>query len=494
MQKIIDLNTKGLSILPTGVEFPAYDRSELKTGIIHVGPGGFHRTHQAYYVDELLKNHGIKDWAICGVGLMEPDRLVHKRLKSQDHLYTLMVNNPDGTFTARVIGSITGYMFAPDDPDAVIEKMAHPDTRIVSLTITEGGYNFNQVTGEFQSGNTDIQHDLRHPNRPKTIFGFLAESLKRRMDRGLPAYTVLSCDNIQHNGDVAKRMVLAFADIRDKALRIWIEQNVSFPNSMVDRITPVTREENKMTLQKEFGINDSCPVICEPFCQWVIEDYFSSGRPPWEKAGVQFVKDVSPFEKMKIRLLNAGHSLLGFTGALYGYTFIHEVVHDQLFARFLRDFMDIEVTPVLDEVPGINLDFYKNSLFERFGNPQIKDNVARICLQSSAKIPKFLLPTVNDQLKAGGSVNRSAFVVAAWCRYAEGSDEKGNKYPVEDDMKVVIQEAALRSRLDPLAFLKIETIFGDLAYSGQFTEAYQKALQCIYKNGVATSIREMNFD
>jgi mannitol 2-dehydrogenase len=234
-------------------------------------------------------------------------------------------------------------------------------------------------------------------------------------------------------------------------------------------------------------------VICEPFCQWVIEDKFSDGRPQWEKSGAQFVTDVSPYEKMKIRLLNAGHSLLGFSGALHGYTFIHEVVHDKLFAGFLRDFMDMEVTPVLDEVPGINLDSYKDNLFERFGNPQIKDKVARICLQSSAKIPKFLLPTVREQIKAGGPVDLSALVVAAWCRYSEGYDEGGNKYNVEDDMSAILQEMAVRSHQDPLAFLKIEPVFGDLINSEKFIHAYTNALKCLYKKGVAACIKDRNY-
>jgi mannitol 2-dehydrogenase len=258
---------------------------------------------------------------------------------------------------------------------------------------------------------------------------------------------------------------------------------------MVDRITPVTTPADIENLKSVYGIEDAWPVVCEPFIQWIIEDNYSNGRPVWESVGVQFVPDVSPFEKMKIRLLNAGHSLLGFTGALHGYTFIHDVIHDQLFAKFLRDFMDKEVTPVLDEVPGIDLDTYKESLFERFGNSRIKDRVARICLQSSAKIPKFLLPTVREQLKAGGPVECSALVIAAWCRYCEGFDEAGNKYPIEDEMKDILQEKALDSHNDPLSFLRIETIFGDLINSKRFTEAYMNALECLYHKGVIACLK-----
>ena len=285
-------------------------------------------------------------------------------------------------------------------------------------------------------------------------------------------------------------MLLAFAGSKDVDLADWIGKNAAFPNCMVDRITPVTTEAVRQSLLQEFGVNDSCPVICEPYCQWVIEDNFCNGRPVWENEGAQIVTDVTNYEKMKIRLLNAGHSLLGFSGALHGYTFIHEVVSDKLFSGFLRDFMDKEVTPVLDDVPGIDLDSYKDSLIERFGNPGIRDNVSRICLQSSAKIPKFLLPTVYDQLKKGGPVDRAAFVVACWCRYAEGHDESGNNYPIEDDMGPILQDMALRSHNDPLAFLRIEPVFGDLINYRIFTEAYSDALQCLYQRGVVSCIKE----
>ena len=483
MDKYVSLNNRNLKLLRPVIVRPEYDRSKLFTSIVHAGVGGFHRSHQAYYTD-LLCGKGVTDWSICGIGLMKNDRPMKKNLEHQDHLYTLMVNYPDGKVTAQVIGSITEYMYVPDNPVLVIKKMAQPETRIVSLTITEGGYNFNQSTGEFIFDNPDIQWDLRNPESPRTIFSLLAESLKLRKEKNLKPYTVLSCDNIQHNGDVAKRMLIAFTDLKDRSLRKWIEDNVSFPNCMVDRITPVSTEETKQTLTDNFGIDDKCPVICEPFCQWIIEDRFVAGRPQWEDAGAQFVPDVAPFEKMKIRLLNAGHSLLGFTGALHGYDYIHECVGDDLFTQLLRNFMDKEVTPVLDPVPGIDLASYKNTLVERFGNASIKDTVARICGQSSAKIPKFLLPTIHDQLKSQGPVNISAFVIAAWCCYSRGTDEKGRKYDLDDELRSELNQAALKSDSDELAFLKIEPVFGDLIKSASFTEAYLKALRNIRLNGI----------
>ena len=402
MQETIKLNAKNLHLLPGEVVIPAYDRSKIKTGIVHIGIGGFHRAHEAFYTDQILQHHGVTDWGICGVALLDADRKIFNTLTDQDGLYTLMITGPDGTLTARVIGSIIEYLFAPENPGAVIEKMADPDIKIITLTITEGGYNFNSATGEFQIAEPSIQWDLNNPENPKTIFGYITQALKRRRDRGIAGLTIQSCDNIQKNGDLLKRMLLAYMKEAEPGLTDWIEKQVTFPNSMVDRITPVTTQPDIENLKSVYGIEDAWPVVCEPFIQWIIEDNYSNGRPAWESVGVQFVQDVSPFEKMKIRLLNAGHSLLGFTGALHGYTYIHDVVHDQLFAKFLRDFMDKEVTPVLDEVPGIDLDTYKDKLFERFGNSQIRDKVSRICLQSSAKIPKFLIPTIREQLKAGG--------------------------------------------------------------------------------------------
>ena len=489
MQETIKLNAKNLCRLPDEVTVPGYDRSKVKAGIVHIGVGAFHRAHQAFFTDQILQHPGSTDWGICGISLLDTDSTIFNDLSEQDGLYTLMITKPDGTLTTRVIGSIVEYLFAPKNPDAVIEKITDPDIKIITLTITEGGYIFNSASGEFQIAEPSIQWDLNNPGNPKTVYGYITQALKRRKDRGISGLTIQSCDNIQKNGDLLKRMLLTFAKKAEPGLVDWIEKQVTFPNSMVDRITPVTSPSDIENLRSVRHFEDKCPVICEPFVQWIIEDNYSDGRPDWESVGVQFVADVSPFEKMKIRLLNAGHSLLGFLGALKGYTYIHEVVHDKLFANLLRDFMDKEVTPVLDEVPGINLDAYKESLFERFGNSLIKDKVARICQQSSAKIPKFLLPTIHEQIEAGGPTERSVLVIAAWCRYAEGFDEAGNKYQVEDEMKDILQERALYSHHDPLSFLRIESVFGDLVNSKKFTTTYIKALNCLYQKGVVECVK-----
>jgi len=491
MQQYLKLNQENLSRLPEEIRTPGYNRRQVKAGIIHIGVGAFHRSHQAFFTDQILHNSENSNWGICGIALLESDRSNYNALKAQDGLYTLTVANPDGSSETMVPGSLIEFMFAPENPNAVIEKIAHQDIKIITLTITEGGYNFNSE-GEFLMNQPLVQWDLNHPGQPKTVFGYLTMGLKRRMERSLKGLTIQSCDNIQKNGDLLKRMLLTFIKVSEPDLAAWVEREVTFPNSMVDRITPAATESDSEYIRKAFGIEDRCPVVCEPFVQWVIEDNYSQGRPRWESAGVQFAGDVAPFEKMKIRLLNAGHSLLGFLGALHGYTYIHEVVNDPVFARLLRDFMDKEVIPVLDEVPGINMKEYKDMLFYRFGNPRIRDRVARICQQSSAKIPKFLLPTVHDQLLRGGPVERSALVIAAWCRYSEGIDEKGKKYQIDDEISNILQAKAISSHKDPLAFLEIEKVFGDLIKSERFIKAYVRSLECLYHKGASACAVEIS--
>ena len=293
----VKLNAQNLDTFPNNVSVPEYDRANLKAEIVHIGVGGFHRAHLAFYVNKLIK--GGEASALCGIGLREGDRKLHDIFKTQDHLYTLMVKHPDGKIDAEVIGSIVDFKMGTTDPEGVVAQMANADTQIVSLTITEGGYNFNPTTGEFNFDNPDIQHELQHPQDPKTVYGFLTVALKRRRDAGLPAFTILICDNIEHNGDMARKMLLTFAEAQDADLAKWIAQEVSFPNSMVDRITPVTTPADIETLAQNYGVQDAWPVTCEPFIQWVVEDKFSNGRPAFEKVGVQFVPDVGPYEKMK---------------------------------------------------------------------------------------------------------------------------------------------------------------------------------------------------
>ena len=287
------LNQQSLAYMPSHVDTPSYDRRKVKAGIVHIGVGGFHRAHQAMYINELLKTPGSEQWGICGVGLLEANRVLRDVLKQQDYLYTLTVRHPNGTIDNTVIGSMIDFLFAPENKQAVINKLAHPDTKIVSLTITEGGYNFNPVTGEFDYANPDIINDINNPNDPITAFGYIAAALKLRKEQGLNAFTVQSCDNIQHNGNVTRKMLLAFAAEQDAALSEWIAANVMFPNAMVDRITPVSKQSDIEYVVDAYGVSDEWPITCESFTQWVIEDSFCDGRPNWDNAGAQFVKDLS---------------------------------------------------------------------------------------------------------------------------------------------------------------------------------------------------------
>jgi mannitol 2-dehydrogenase len=482
------LTSAALNDLPASIATPTYDRSKLKTGIVHFGVGGFHRAHQAMYLDRLMNAGKAMDWAICGVGVLPGDARMKEVLDSQDCLYALTVKHPDGTRDRRVIGSIIEYLFAPDDPEAVIEKLASPDTRIVSLTVTEGGYNFHHVTGEFDADNPDVVHDLKPDALPRTVFGLVTEALSRRRDRGIAPFTVMSCDNIQGNGDVARKMFTAFASLKDAQLGEWVMDNVRFPNSMVDRITPVTTAEDREATAAEYGVEDVWPVVCEPFEQWVLEDSFTLGRPPFEDAGVQLVDDVEPYELMKLRLLNASHQGLCYFGYLAGYRYAHEVCQDPIFAKFLLDYMEKEATPTLHPVPGIDLDLYRQTLIERFSNEHIRDTLARLCAESSDRIPKWLLPVVRANLATGGEIHRSAAIVASWARYDEGTDEQGQPIEVVDRLKDRLMAAAAQQHQDKPAFVSDREIFGDLIDNATFVDAYTSALENLHSKGARATV------
>jgi len=470
---------------------PTYDRGRVSIGVVHIGVGAFHRAHQAMYHDRLMNDGTALDWGICGVGVMPADRLMKEALTAQDGLYTLVVKYSDGTHQARVIGSIVEYLFAPDDPEAVVERMAAESTRIVSLTVTEGGYNIDHVTGDFDASNAVIVDDLRPGASPRTSFGFVTEALRRRADRGLAPFTVMSCDNLPGNGSLARRVFTAFARLRDPALADWIDDEVRFPNSMVDRITPVTTDADRALVRDRFGIDDRWPVVCEPFTQWVLEDEFSAGRPPYDAAGVQIVDDVTPYELMKLRLLNASHQALCYFGYLCGYRLVHEAAQDSLFRRFLLGYMVEEATPTLDPVPGVDLDEYQHTLLERFSNPEIRDTIARLCAESSDRIPKWLFPVIRHQLSTGGQISRSAAVVASWARYAEGMDEQGRPIEIVDRLRDSIMAVAGRNREDPLAFIANGSIFGDLVDNEPFVAAYRSALSSLHERGARATLESL---
>jgi mannitol 2-dehydrogenase len=492
MKNSITLNQANLRLMPPGVITPSYNRDQVVSRIVHIGVGNFHRSHEAYYTNELMERYGVLDCGICGVGLLDYDRRIYNILKDQDGLYTLVTKELDGSLSPRVIGSIVEYLFAPENPIAVIEKMAHPDISIISLTITEGGYNLNEATGEFDFSNPVVVEDMKNPMSPKTVFGYLAQAMKLRMKRGIAGCTIQSCDNIQGNGDVAKKALINYVEKAEPELLPWIEEHVSFPNAMVDRITPVTVAADIEKLQKEFLVEDQWPVVCEPFIQWVIEDTFAGERPAWEKVGAQFVENVLPFENMKLRLLNAGHSVLGMLGALHGYKTIDEAARDEDFIIFLKAFMDEEVTPMLGDLGGIDLEAYKESLIARFQNIHIKDLVSRICLESSAKIPIFLLPTIKAQLQGDLNITRAAFVVAAWCKYNDGIDENGIRYDIEDAMSDELIRTAALSHQEPIRFLEIESVFGDLRNNSNFVNAFLSSLELLRSKKVKDCVRDIN--
>lgn len=492
------LSNQTLPGLPEEVARPTYDRSALTPGIVHFGVGGFHRAHQAMYLDRLM-NESPEDslgWSIVGVGTMPGDARMRDAMADQDCLFTLVVKHPDGRLEPRVIGAMSAYLFAPDDPEAVLATLTDPGVRIVSLTITEGGYHVNQVTGEFDPADESLQADVQDPAQPpRSAFGFITEALRRRREAGVEPFTVMSCDNLPGNGDVAGQMITSFARLQDEhrsgeGLADWMDGHVQFPNCMVDRITPVTAQEDIEALAERFGIEDAWPVVCEPFTQWVLEDHFPTGRPAFEEVGVQVVDDVVPYELMKLRLLNASHQALCYLGYLAGYRYAHEVAQDPLFVDFLLGYMEHEGSPTLPEVPDVDLADYRQTLVERFANPEVRDTLARLCAESSDRIPKWLVPVIRHNLEHDGQIERSALVVASWARYAEGVDEQGEPIEVVDRHKDRVMAAAARQSEEPLAFLEDETFFGDLRHDERFAAAYTHFLQRLHEVGARTTLED----
>ncbi len=470
---------------------PTYDRTAVTSGIVHVGVGGFHRAHQAMYLDALLQSGGDPAWGLTGIGLLPGDSRMRDVLDAQDGLYTLVVEQPEGTREPQVVGSILRYVYAPDDVDAAIEAVAHPDTRIVSLTVTEGGYNVDR-DGAFVLDDPAVQADLAAPDQPRTVFGLVAAGLRRRRERGLDSPTVMSCDNVQSNGDVARTAFVGFAEALDAVtgedLAPWMRERTRFPSSMVDRITPVTPEGLSAEVAEEFGLEDGWPVVTEPYVEWALEDDFTQGRPALEDVGVRLVDDVTPYELMKLRLLNASHQGIAYLGHLCGYRLVHDAAQDPLFVDFLLRYMTEEATPTLPEVPGVDLDEYRHTLIERFANPRIADTIARLAAESSDRIPTWLLPVVRENLRTGGPVERSATIVAAWARYAEGVDEAGDPIEVVDRLADTLVPLARSQREDPTAFLAHRPVFGDLVEDERFVEAFTRALTSLHEKGARATL------
>ena len=484
------LNEAALPELAGRLPVPSYDRASVRTGIVHFGVGGFHRSHEAMFIDRIL-SLGARDWGICGVGVLPADVRMRDVLAAQDGLYTLVLKSPEGTEEARIIGSLTEYLFAPDDPAAVIRKLADPATRIVSLSVTEGGYNINDATGEFEPRTLDVVHDLTPNTVPFPVFGLITAALAQRREQGTTPFTVMSCDNIQGNGNVARKALVSFARLKDPKLAGWISDTVAFPNSMVDRITPVTTDADRAALTETYGITDAWPVVAEPFEQWVLEDKFSTGRPPLEDVGVQIVDDVEPYELMKLRLLNASHQVMSYLGYLAGHRYVHQVCTDPLFADFILDFMEHEATPTLRPVPGIDLHAYRNELIHRFSNPAIRDTLARQMVDASERIPKFVLPVLREQLGLGGPIDRATLVIAAWVRYLELTDVQDEPVDIIDPRLGELRAAVRADHADPGAFLNLTEIFGDLGQNVRFATAYRQAREALERSGARTAVQDL---
>ena len=486
------LNKQNLNRLAPEVALPAYTLSDTRQGIAHIGVGGFHRAHQAYYIDALMNTGEALDWAICGVGLRAEDRRARDDLKEQDYLFTLFELGDSDDAEVRVIGAIRDMLLAEDGAQALIDKLADPQIRIVSLTITEGGYCIDDSNGEFMAHLPQIQHDLAHSEAPKTVFGFLCAALEKRRAAGIPAFTVMSCDNLPHNGAVTRKALLAFASLRNSDLCSWIDTNVSFPNAMVDRITPMTSTAHRLQLADKHGVDDAWPVVCEPFVQWVLEDKFVNGRPSWEKVGVQFTDDVSPYEEMKIKLLNGSHLALTYLGFLKGYRFVHETMNDPLFVRYMRAYMDLDVTPQLAPVPGIDLSDYKDTLVARFSNQAIADQLERVCSDGSSKFPKFTIPTINRLIADGRETRRAALVVAAWALYLKGVDENGDTYTIPDPRAAFCQALVVDDELITERLLGVEEIFGAaIPKSAEFVAAFEWCYNSLRDEGVTRTLERV---
>ncbi len=480
------LSTATLGALPAGIAAPRYQRSDLKPGILHIGVGNFHRAHQAVYLDDLFNKGLAHDFALVGAGVRATDIAMRSALQAQDWLTTVVEQEAHAS-RARVTGSMVDFV-APGDSAAVLAAIADPAIRIVSLTITEGGYYISPATQKFDPAHPDIAADARNFTAPKTAFGLIAAALKQRRDSGGKPFTVMSCDNIPGNGHVTQNAVAGLAELVDPKLAQWIRANVAFPNAMVDRITPATSARERSLLLSQWGLEDAWPVFCEEFRQWVIEDHFSDGRPKLEEVGVTFTQDVAPYELMKIRILNGGHAAIAYPAALLDIHFVHEAMEDKQIAAFLEKLTKTEIMPTVPPPPATDLEDYRELIVRRFANPKIGDTISRLCLDGSNRQPKFILPSARDRLVAGQSAAGLALVSALWCRYAFGVSESGKTIAPNDENWDRLQVHARRAKDEPKAYLEMTDIFGANASDPAYVAAFSKALTKLWAQGVRATL------
>jgi mannitol 2-dehydrogenase len=484
----VALNQQNLERIAEYVPVPNYNREALKCGIVHISVGGFHRAHQAVYVHKFLEQFE-GDWMICGVGLLPGDKENIDALKKQDGLYTVIERTAAGD-EAYIVGSMKTALHAPSESEAVMAQLCDPATRILSLTITEKGYCYNKE-GDLDLSNALLQKE-KESGQPLTAYGYALRALKARKEAGIAPFTIMSCDNLPGNGDLTRRLFLQYAEENAPDMVSWIEENVTFPNAMVDRITPVTTQAIVDLARDKFLVEDQWPVVCEDYLQWVLEDKFCNGRPALDEVGVQIVPDVHPYEKMKVRLLNGSHSALAYLSYLMGYRAVDKAMADPLIAKFVRAYMDKDVTPSVPDVPGVDLKAYKDKLIERFSNPAISDQVQRLAEDGSAKIPNSILPCIRHQLDKGGSIEYAALALAGWFRYLSGVDEEAQAIDIKDPMADKLRAKMQLDSRDPTAILGVSDLFGtDLPTNKRFVMAVKVAMESLAEKGARATLQEM---
>lgn len=470
-----------------------YDRSALKTGILHIGVGNFHRAHQERYTDSLITdNPDQSSWAVAGAMLLDSDRDVYQSLKAQNGLYTLTEFNPDGTTASRQIGSLVDVMWAHDDADKIIDKIASPDTKIITLTITQSPYNIDPKTGEFDFDNIAVKTDLNTPGTPISVFGYLAQGLLRRCNANAGPVTILSCDNLRRNGDTTRRAVMAFLNAFDKDVALWAETNITFPNSVVERITPETASEDVERLNGISGSDDAAPVGSESYIRWIIEDRFAAGRPAWEKVGVTFTDDIAPYADMKLSLLNAAQTMLAYPAFLGGYRKVDEAMADSRIVKLVCEFMDTDVTPYIKTPAGLDLIAYKQSVIQRLGNRSLGDQVGRLCTDGISKFPVYIVPTLAALIRDDKTLTRLAYLFAAYrhcLKYQR--DDKGVEFEI-DEPWVDIADLALAQSDNPLDFLTLPAFSAAApAMSEKFVRQYKSLADSILRLGAMATLEQI---
>ena len=466
-----------------------YDRSKVRAGILHIGVGNFHRAHEEFYTNRLLEYPDQHGWGICGAMLLPGDERLYRILKKQGQEYTLAVCGRDGHDEAYRIGSLVELLWAGENPEAVLDRIADRNIRIITMTITEGGYNIEKSTGEFILDDKAVRHDLENPRSPQTVFGFIAEGLRRRRAAGNGPVTILSCDNLQHNGNTARKAFTSFIQAQDPELAEWLKDNVTFPDSMVDRITPATRPEDVIRLNGKNGTDDQAPVYCEDFIQWVIEDDFIAGRPAWEKVGVEFTSDVTAYENMKLSLLNASHTLLSYPSFLGGYRKVDDAMHDERIAKFVKTFMDRDITPYVPAPGNTDLELYKQTLIERFGNRSVSDQIARLCFDGISKFPVYVMPNLVKMITHHADLTRVAYLIAAYRHYLKyRTDDLGASFEIAEPWMTYDDEALISSD-DPVDFLGLSAfMLTDLKRSPEFVGLYLDKVAGIREKGAMTTL------